>query len=61
MNTLMGDPTTDKLLPLIDAAADVGAEIFCIDAGWYAEHPIWSQDLGAWEPCTRRFPCGLSR
>ena len=35
MNTLMGDPTTEKLLPLIDAAADAGAEYFCIDAGWY--------------------------
>ncbi len=35
MNTLMGDPTTEKLLPLIDAAADAGAEVFCIDAGWY--------------------------
>ncbi|MFE7836553.1 glycoside hydrolase family 36 protein [Streptomyces sp. NPDC057474] len=35
MNTLMGDPTTEKLLPLIDAAAAVGAEYFCVDAGWY--------------------------
>ncbi|MEV6379087.1 glycoside hydrolase family 36 protein [Streptomyces sp. NPDC051773] len=35
MNTLMGDPTTEKLLPLIDAAAEVGAEYFCVDAGWY--------------------------
>ncbi len=37
MNTLMGDPTTERLLPLIAAAAEVGAEYFCIDAGWYAE------------------------
>ena len=37
MNTLMGDPTTERLLPLIDAAAAAGAEYFCIDAGWYAE------------------------
>lgn len=35
MNTLMGDPTTEKLLPLIDAAAEAGAEYFCVDAGWY--------------------------
>lgn len=34
MNTLMGDPTTAKLLPLIDAAAEAGAEVFCIDAGF---------------------------
>ncbi|MGW0843231.1 glycoside hydrolase family 36 protein [Streptomyces sp. NPDC002787] len=35
MNTLMGDPTTEKLLPLIDAAARAGAEYFVVDAGWY--------------------------
>ncbi|CAL8976687.1 hypothetical protein TESS_TESS_01150 [Tessaracoccus sp. O5.2] len=35
MNTLGGDPTTEKLLPLIDAAAGVGAEVFVVDAGWY--------------------------
>ena len=34
MNTLNGDPTTDRLIPLVDAAAEAGAEIFCIDAGW---------------------------
>ncbi|HWD77795.1 MAG TPA: alpha-galactosidase, partial [Kribbella sp.] len=42
MNTLQGDPTTEKLLPLIDAAADVGADYFCIDAGWYAEGDWWN-------------------
>ena len=36
MNTLMGDPTTERLLPLIAAAAETGAEYFCIDSGWYA-------------------------
>ena len=41
MNTLMGDPTTEKLLPLIDAAAEVGAEYFCIDAGWYDDGGDW--------------------
>jgi alpha-galactosidase len=35
MNTLMGDPTTARLLPLVDAVAEAGAEAFCIDAGWY--------------------------
>src|SRR3954449_11928973 len=59
MNTLMGDPTTEKLLPLVDAAAGVGAEIFCIDAGWYDEGAIWEEGLGTWQPSTRRFPGGL--
>ena len=55
MNTLMGDPTTEKLLPLIDAAAEVGADYFCIDAGWYAEGDWWNT-VGAWQPSTTRFP-----
>ncbi|TCC44325.1 alpha-galactosidase [Kribbella capetownensis] len=58
MNTLMGDPTTEKLLPLIDAAAEAGADYFCIDAGWYAEGDWWST-VGAWQPSTTRFPKGL--
>jgi alpha-galactosidase len=58
MNTLMGDPTTERLLPLIDAAASVGAEYFCIDAGWYAEGDWWST-VGAWQPSTTRFPGGF--
>lgn len=36
MNCLFGDPTTEKELPLIDAAAEIGCEYFVIDAGWYA-------------------------
>jgi alpha-galactosidase len=32
MNALMGDPTTEKLLPLIDAAAASGASYFCMAA-----------------------------
>ncbi len=59
MNTLLGDPTTQKLLPLIDAAADVGADYFCIDAGWYAEGDWWNT-VGAWQPSTTRFPNGLA-
>ncbi|WP_149827628.1 alpha-galactosidase [Streptomyces tailanensis] len=72
MNTLMGDPTTEKLLPLIDAAADAGAEYFCVDAGWYdggdeeragdggnlEEVGAWWDSVGAWLPSTWRFPDG---
>jgi len=36
MNCLGGDPTTEKLFPLIDAAADAGCEYFCIDCGWFS-------------------------
>ncbi|QOV41225.1 alpha-galactosidase [Streptomyces ferrugineus] len=60
MNTLMGDPTTQKLLPLIDAAAEVGAEYFCIDAGWYDDSSDggWWDGVGEWRPAARRFPAG---
>ncbi|MFI6494605.1 alpha-galactosidase [Streptomyces sp. NPDC050564] len=56
MNCLMGDPTTEKLLPLIDAAADAGAEYFVIDAGWYDDSDGWWTSVGAWEPSVSRFP-----
>ncbi|MCC3763399.1 alpha-galactosidase [Glycomyces sp. TRM65418] len=59
MNTLLGDPTTEKLLPLIGAAAEVGAEIFCIDAGWYDDSGDWWPTVGEWQPSTTRFPGGL--
>ncbi|MFF4799574.1 alpha-galactosidase [Streptomyces sp. NPDC001351] len=57
MNCLMGDPTTDKLLPLVDAAAEAGAEYFVIDAGWYDDDDGgWWSTVGAWEPAVSRFP-----
>ncbi|KQQ05829.1 MULTISPECIES: glycoside hydrolase family 36 protein [unclassified Rathayibacter] len=59
MNTLVGDPTTEKLLPLVAAAAEVGAETFCIDAGWYAETASWWDTVGEWTPSSTRFPGGL--
>lgn len=59
MNTLAGDPTTDRLLPLVEAAAEVGAEVFCIDAGWYAEGEDWWDGVGEWVPSPTRFPQGL--
>jgi len=58
MNALMGDPTTDKLLPLIDAAAAAGAEYFCVDAGWYDDGGDWWPSVGEWMPSTARFPSG---
>ncbi|UYG17573.1 alpha-galactosidase [Brachybacterium huguangmaarense] len=59
MNTLDGDPTTERLLPLVDAAARVGAEVFCIDAGWYDDSGDWWDSVGAWTPSSTRFPGGL--
>lgn len=58
MNCLNGDPTTDKLIPLIDAAAEAGCEYFCIDAGWYSDGEWWD-GVGEWFPSKRRFPGGI--
>lgn len=58
MNCLWADPTTEKELPLIDAAAAAGCEYFCIDAGWYSAG-FWWDNVGEWKESRERFPKGL--
>lgn len=58
MNCLWADPTTEKELPLIDAAATAGCEYFCIDAGWYSPG-FWWDNVGEWQESRERFPNGL--
>ncbi|MDI6943171.1 alpha-galactosidase [Microbacterium barkeri] len=60
MNTVMGQPTTEVLLPLIREAADAGCEVFCIDAGWFADPDIgdWWATVGEWRESSARFPDG---
>jgi alpha-galactosidase len=60
MNCLWGDPTTEKEIPLIDAAAEVGCEYYCIDAGWYADGSWWDE-VGEWLPSKKRFPGGIRK
>jgi hypothetical protein len=61
MNTLMGDPTRDRILPLAEAAARAGADYYCIDAGWYDDDADgWWDAVGEWLPSTSRFPGGLT-
>ncbi|MFD1134411.1 glycoside hydrolase family 36 protein [Paenibacillus urinalis] len=58
MNCLWGNPTTERELPLIDAAAEAGCEYYCIDCGWY--HPgQWWDNVGQWLPSEERFPEGI--
>ncbi|GAA1918363.1 hypothetical protein GCM10009775_08670 [Microbacterium aoyamense] len=61
MNSLMADPTEEKLLPVIAAAASAGSEYFCIDAGWYADEPSWWNTVGEWVESSVRFPNGFAR
>ncbi|WP_258186242.1 glycoside hydrolase family 36 protein [Bifidobacterium sp. UTBIF-78] len=56
MNTIYGDPTTAKELPLIKAAAEVGVQIFVIDCGWYDDTGNWWPSVGEWMPSKTRFP-----
>ncbi|MBW3087518.1 alpha-galactosidase [Bifidobacterium sp. 82T24] len=59
MNTLSGDPTTERELPLIDAAAKAGAEYYCVDCGWYDDGGDWWPSVGEWHESKRRFPNGF--
>ena len=58
MNCLEGDPTTEKEIPLINAAAEAGCKYYCIDAGWYDDGPWWD-GVGEWLPAEKRFPGGI--
>lgn len=58
MNCLFADPTTEKELPIIDAAAAIGCEYYCVDAGWYTDENWWPK-VGEWQPSKRRFTNGL--
>lgn len=60
MNCLWGEPTSEKILPLVTKAAQAGCGCYCIDAGWYADGPWWDE-VGAWLPSTQRFPGGIEK
>ncbi len=55
---LGSSPSTEKDLPLIDAAAELDCDVFCIDAGWYDTGDWWDR-VGEWQVCRERFPNGL--
>lgn len=58
MNCLWAEPTTEKMIPVIDKACEAGAEYYCMDAGWYADGTWW-ETVGEWKPCEWRFPNGI--
>ena len=52
--------TTEQVHHAIDTAADLGAEVFFIDASWYSRpRANWFSTVGDWEVQRARFPGGL--
>lgn len=57
MNGIWSDPDENNLPPLIKATAEIGAEIFCIDAGWHSPKESKSTiGIGDWQIADSRFP-----
>ncbi|MET1005222.1 MAG: alpha-galactosidase [Propionibacteriaceae bacterium] len=46
-------------LEAVRRAADLGLEAFWVDACWYGETPLWSEQVGNWNVRTEAFPRGL--
>ena len=56
MNCCWAMPSYEKTISLIDKAAELGAEIFCIDSGWQGS--LFDDDsiaIGDWTPSEKRF------
>lgn len=58
MNCLEGDPTEEREKQIIDKAAELGCEYYCLDAGWY-DKGYWWDRVGEWKESPERFPNGL--
>src|SRR5690625_6305582 len=60
MNTLMGQPSTQALIPLVKEAGALGLDVFCIDAGWFASPAIgdWWATIGEWKEAKDRVDDG---
>ncbi len=56
--------TEEKLKKQVDVAAELGLEIFYVDAGWYEGSPEradFSFGLGSWRENREKFPSGLAK
>lgn len=58
MHALWDTQTTEQIIPLVDIAAKLGCDEFCIDAGWYAVGSKWWNTLGVWKEESKNFPNG---
>ncbi len=57
MQCIKAQPDTEKEIAAIDRAAELGAEIYCMDAGWYSMGDWWPL-VGEWNICNERFSGG---
>ena len=53
------DHSHEKLTALADAAADIGAERFVLDDGWFRGRRDDATSLGDWHPDEAKYPDGL--
>lgn len=58
MHALWDTQTTELIKPLVDVAASVNCNEFCMDAGWFAEGSDWWSILGEWKEYAPNFPNG---
>ncbi len=58
MNCLMGNPTEENEKQIIDKAAAMGCEYYCMDCGWYDKGAWWDR-VGEWQESSERFPSGM--
>ena len=50
----------NRLLEIAEKAADIGAELFVVDDGWFGRRTSDNSSLGDWVENPERFPSGLS-
>ena len=56
LNCHWANPEEVRTKRLIDAASEIGAEVFCIDSGWYKKDgDDWFGSLGDWKENDKRF------
>ncbi len=60
--TTWGNPSEARVAALAPMAKALGADVFCIDAGWYADrNGNWGNMHGDWVPSKKAFPGGLRK
>ena len=56
------DANEANLLPLVQPFADLGAELFVVDAGWNTDSESWGDGMnGDWTPVPSKYPKGFRR